>query len=92
MAFSFSHAHDLGVDEARRRLVAESTNQDVAVSFDATDPNRGEVSATSPLGAVRARFVIGPREIAVEVFKKPAFVPEGMVRAEIERGLTKLLS
>ena len=91
MAIQFTFAHALGLAEARRRLFEEAARQDVEVSVDPGDPNRGEVTAGSPLGKVSARFVLGAAGIEVEVTKKPAFVPEGLVRGALEDGLAKLL-
>jgi len=91
MALNFTHPHALGLAEARRRLVEESVRQGIEVLFDSADPNSGEVAAASPLGKVRARFQIREADIAVELIKKPAFVPESLVQGALEDGLTKLL-
>ncbi len=91
MALTFSYAHDLGAEEARRRLVEEAARQGVEVLFDGADPHAGLVTASSPLGKAKARFVIRETALDIEVVQKPAFVPEGLVRRALEEGLEKLL-
>lgn len=91
MSIQFSFAHSLGLDEARRRLFEQAKQQEIEVSLDPADPNRGEVVAQSPVGKVRARFVLGEREIEVEVVSKPTFVPASMVKSKLEEGLRDLL-
>lgn len=91
MALTFTHAHSLGRDEARRRLLEESVRQGVEVELDPTDPYSGEVSAASPLGKVRARFQIREADLEVSLVKKPAFVPESLVQGALVDGLTELL-
>lgn len=91
MAASYQHPHDLGADEARRRLLEKAAEHGVEVTFDAGSDEAGEVRAASPLGAVVARFRIADTAIDVDVVKKPMMVSGAMVRAALKDGLDRLL-
>ena len=50
MAASYQHPHDLGADEARRRLLEKAAEHGVEVTFDAGSDEAGEVRAEVQVG------------------------------------------
>ena len=95
MAIRFDVPHQIGAEEARRRLYAQAEARGVTVDPDATrsnDPLAGEVEHSTPVGKVRVRFLIQEAAIDVEVIKKPSFAPSALMKSEMEKRLRDLLA
>ena len=81
--------HQCGAEEARRRL--EGLAQQHGIELQSDGPGSGRLAHKTPMGAVKARYVIGEDAVEVEIEKKPAFLPAQLVKRSVEDGLREIL-
>ena len=80
--------HQCGAGEARQRL--ESLAREHGIDLQ-SDGDSGRLAHSTPMGAVQARYSILEDAVEVEIEKKPAFLPNDLVRRKVEEGLRDIL-
>ena len=83
--------HALEADEVARRVVALSEAHSIEHRPDPSGQT-GELAKATPFGPVQARYRVEPGQLVIEVFARPAFLPQGAVRRALEDNLREALS
>jgi len=84
-------AHQLGVEEVKRRIESAAREHDVSIE-PAADGVSGVLEKAAPfLGKVRARYEIREGELALELIDRPKLLPEATLRRMLEQELARFL-
>ena len=85
-------AHELEIDEVRRRIESAAKEHDISVE-EGADGISGVLEKAAPfLGKVRAQYDIRSDELALQVIDRPKMLPEGTLRRMLETELARFLA
>lgn len=80
-----------GPEEAVRRLHSMAAEHDVELEPGASD-REGTLAKRTSMGSARATYRVLDTTVEIEVVKKPAFLPAGLVRREVSDLVQRVLN
>lgn len=83
--------YNCGPEEAVRRMQSMAGEHDVELVPGAND-REGTLAKKTGMGEARAKYRVGDTSIEIEIVKKPAFLPEGLVRREVSGLVERVLN